>query len=227
MSDPGASIGSSDLPYDDQVFINCPFDDDYRPMFHAVAFAILACGFTPRSALEITVGGTPRIALIVSLIRACRLAVHDVSRIELGDGGLPRFNMPLELGLWLGACHFGDLSHRNRRCLILDTKRFRYQKFISDIAGQDPAAHDNKPATAIRRVRDFLLTVWPDVRPAPPGGAHIAQRFAEFQAALPLLCDDIHIIEDELTFIDRARLARSWLSTVEPAARRVGSRLRS
>lgn len=226
MSDPGGSIGSIGLPYEDQVFINCPFDDGYRPVFHAIAFAILACGFTPRSALEITDGGTPRIAVIVSLIRACRLAVHDISRIELSDGGLPRFNMPLELGLWLGAGHFGDHVHGHKKCLILDAEEFRYQKFISDIAGQDPRAHGNDPAIAIRRVRDFLLTVWPEGKNAPPGGVHIARRFAEFRSALPLLCDDANITEDELTFIDRARLARRWLTAVEPPEQEPGRRLR-
>lgn len=208
--------GTSRLAYDTQVFINCPFDDGYRPIFHALAFAILACGFTPRSALEFTDGGTPRIAIIVDLIRSCRLAVHDLSRIELNDGGLPRFNMPLELGLWLGAGQFGDEIHRDKKCLILDAEQFRYQKFISDIAGQDPAAHDNRPTTAIRRVRDFLLSVSREGEPAPPGGAHIGQRFAEFQIALPLLCGDAHLTEDELTFIDRVRLARGWLAAVEP-----------
>jgi len=203
------------LAYDNQVFINCPFDDGYRPMFDAIAFAILACGFMPRSALEIIDGGTTRFTVIVDLMRACRLAVHDLSRIELSDHGLPRFNMPLELGLWLGAAQFGDEFHRNKKCLILDSQQFRYQKFISDIAGQDPKSHDDEPATVIRRVRDFLLTVWPDGEPAPPGGAHIGQRFLEFQSALPLLCGDANLTQDELTFIDRVRLARRWLDAVE------------
>ena len=225
MSDPNASIGSIGLPYDNQVFINCPFDDGYRPLFHAIAFAILACGFTPRSALEITDGGTPRIAVIVSLIRACRLAVHDISRIELTDDGLPRFNMPLELGLWLGAGHFGDQAHRGKKCLILDAEQSRYRKFISDIAGQDPSSHDNDPATAIRRVRDFLLTVCPEGQPVPPGGAHLAQRFAQFQSELPLMCDDAQITPDELTFIDRVMLVRRWLTTVESPGRRTNQRL--
>lgn len=217
MSGSGDTVRPARLAYDNQVFINCPFDNGYRPMFDAIAFAILACGFTPRSALEITDGGTPRIAIIVDLIRVCRLAVHDLSRIELSDGGLPRFNMPLELGLWLGAGQFGDENHQHKKCLILDSEKFRYQKFISDIAGQDPAAHDDKPATVIRRVRDFLLTVWPDGAQALPGGAHIGQRFTEFQSVLPLLCADAHLTQDELTFIDRVRLARRWLAAVESA----------
>ena len=36
----------------DCVFVNCPFDAEYWPIFEAIVFGILDCGFTPRSALE-------------------------------------------------------------------------------------------------------------------------------------------------------------------------------
>jgi len=35
---------------------------------------------------------------------------HDISRTELNEHSLPRFNMPLELGLFLGASRFGQLE---------------------------------------------------------------------------------------------------------------------
>ena len=34
------------------VFLNCPFDPEYQPLFDAVIFAIVCSGFMPRSALE-------------------------------------------------------------------------------------------------------------------------------------------------------------------------------
>ena len=50
---------------------------------------------------------------------------------------LPRFNMPLELGLFLGAKSFSDEPRqKKKRCLILDSNPYRYQKFLSDIAGR-------------------------------------------------------------------------------------------
>ena len=49
--------------------------------------------------------------------------------------------MPLELGLFLGAKRFGRGEQKSKTCLILDVERYRYQKFISDISGQDIAAH--------------------------------------------------------------------------------------
>ena len=38
--------------YDVSVFLNCPFDDAYRPLLHAALFAIQDCGFIARTALE-------------------------------------------------------------------------------------------------------------------------------------------------------------------------------
>jgi hypothetical protein len=38
------------VPYSRQVFLNCPFDDDYRPLLRAAIFAVQACGFTARDA---------------------------------------------------------------------------------------------------------------------------------------------------------------------------------
>lgn len=180
-------------------------------MFDAIVFAVWACGFTPHSALEIANAGKPRIAIIADLIGVCRLGIHDISRIELNDNGLPRFNMPLELGLWLGAERFGGADHVDKRCLILDTEPYRYQQFISDIGGQDIFAHQGKNDRAIGRVRNFLQAGMQEDEPLLPGGADIARRFGVFQAGLPALCENERIDVGELTFIDHARLAKSWL----------------
>jgi hypothetical protein len=103
------------------VFINCPFDDRYRPLFHAAVFAVVDCGFVPRCALEVDDGSEVRINKVCDLIGECRFGIHDLSRTELDSRSkLPRFNMPLELGLFIGAKRFGGASHRRKSCLILD-----------------------------------------------------------------------------------------------------------
>jgi hypothetical protein len=43
---------ASAASYDQCVFINCPFSADYKPIFQAILFAVYACEFRPRSALE-------------------------------------------------------------------------------------------------------------------------------------------------------------------------------
>lgn len=45
--------------------------------------------------------------------------------------------MPLELGIFLGAKRYGDDNDRLKRCLILDVEQYRFQKFISDLAGME------------------------------------------------------------------------------------------
>jgi hypothetical protein len=127
----------------DGVFINCPFDAAYRRMFEALVFTVKACGFQPRSAREADEGGQPRIEKIIEIIRQAPYGVHDLSRTQLDKGSrLPRFNMPFKLGLFLGASRYGDVTQCSKKCLIFDVTPFRYQKFISDIAGQAVHAHE-------------------------------------------------------------------------------------
>ncbi|KQV44681.1 hypothetical protein [Duganella sp. Root336D2] len=94
--------------YNDNVFINCPFDEEFKPLQNAMVFAIFDCGFVPRCALEENDGADIRLDKIKRLIQSSRYGVHDISRTELDPANsLPRFNMPLELGLFLGARQYG------------------------------------------------------------------------------------------------------------------------
>jgi len=43
---------ASSIRYGKNVFINCPFDDEYLPIFRAVVFTVAACGYRPRCTLE-------------------------------------------------------------------------------------------------------------------------------------------------------------------------------
>ena len=89
--------------YEDSVFINCPFDSEYRAIFYALVFAVYDCGYVARCALEVDDSGLVRIQKIQQMISDCRFGVHDISRVESDpQTQLPRFNMPLELGLFLG-----------------------------------------------------------------------------------------------------------------------------
>jgi hypothetical protein len=133
------------------VFINCPFDSSYRPLFQAITFSVLRSGFNPRCAAEVDDSAQIRLLKIQDIIAACRYGIHDISRTEVdGDPALPRFNMPLELGLFLGAKRYGTREQPQKRTLVLDTQPYRYQRFISDIAGQDIPAHGGDPARAAR-----------------------------------------------------------------------------
>ena len=135
--------------YASNVFINCPFDNEYSPIRNAIVFAVFDCGFVPRSALEEDDGGDVRFEKIKRLISISKFGVHDISRTELDDiNDLPRFNIPLELGVFIGATRFGDTHQRKKNTLILDKEPHRYQIFMSDIAcdGSFPCERISWPA---------------------------------------------------------------------------------
>lgn len=198
--------------YDHDVFINCPFDPEYRPMLDALVFVVHDCGFQARCALEIDDSGRVRIENIVELIGERRYGIHDISRTELdADNELPRFNMPLELGLFLGATRFGSPKQRKKRSLILDREPYRYQKFVSDISGQDIKSHDSDPETAIRRVRDWLRNSPTIAGFSIPGPQRIVERYKLFQQELPELCRRTHLDPDDLIFNDFTACVSEWL----------------
>ncbi len=90
------------------IFINCPFDPSYKPIFEALIFAIYDLGFVARCALEFDDASTNRFQKISDLIAESPYGVHDISFVKLDKvTKLPRFNMPLELGLFLGCKHYG------------------------------------------------------------------------------------------------------------------------
>jgi hypothetical protein len=104
-------------------------------------------------------GAEVRIDKIVRIIGQCGHGIHDISRVEPDRGsGLPRMNMPFELGLFLGAQRYGNARQKEKTCIIFDRHPYRYQQFLSDIAGQDIRVHAGDPGEIIRVVRNALMT---------------------------------------------------------------------
>lgn len=196
--------------YSRQVFLNCPFDEEYRPLFEAIIFAVLHCGFVIRCAREREDSGEPRIAKICEIIRGSQFGIHDISRVELDRAhSLPRFNMPLELGLFLGAKAYAqDPKQRAKRCLILDTEPYRYQKFLSDISGQDIRAHAADPMKALGITRDWLRNV---SKRELPGVKAVVRSYLDFQRELPAILEDLDISHQDLQFVDFVNVTMEWL----------------
>lgn len=179
-------------------------------MFDAIVFAITDLGFVARSAQEDDDGGEFRLAKIQRIIAECKFGVHDISAVQLDPNhGLPRFNMPLELGLFLGCKHYGIPAQRNKVSLVFDSVPHRYQIFISDIAGQDIHSHGANVETAIRELRTWLATA--SKRKRLPGGRDIFERYGRFQADLPALCRELRLQPTEITFNDLRQMIVDWL----------------
>ena len=198
--------------YNDNVFINCPFDAAYKPLFDAMVFTVHDCGFITRCALEEEDASQVRIDKIYTIIADCRYGIHDISRIELDENsGFPRFNMPLELGIFLGAKKFGIADQKKKKCLVLDKEPYRYQQFISDIAGQDIQVHDNKIETLVRVVRNWLRTA--SGRQTIPGGHIIWEHYQTFLTELPQTAEKCLLEADDLIFNDYLLVIATWQET--------------
>jgi hypothetical protein len=112
------------------VFINCPFDSDYKHCFEALIFTVLASGYRAQCALADSNSGDIRFEKLCRLIEVCDKAVHDLSRVELNPSGLPRFNMPFEFGLFLGAQRFGGKNRKSKTVLAMVATRRDWQRRI-------------------------------------------------------------------------------------------------
>lgn len=199
--------------YENSVFINCPFDPEYWPLFEAITFSVYDLGYYPRCALEVDDSSEVRIQKITQIIRECRLSIHDISRTETsGTPPLPRLNMPLELGIFMGAKSFGTGRHKRKAAMILDTERFRFQRFISDIAGQDIRAHEANTEKVIRHVRAFLLSQSPRTA-FLAGPEKVIQRFQQFKAELPGSLEALHIESSDFGYQDLIRLVAGYVAS--------------
>lgn len=184
------------------VFINCPFDEIYQPLLHTLIFTIHACGFIPRSALEYDDSDDVRIQKINKLIEECQYGIHDLS-LEA-----PRFNMPLELGIFIGCQQFGNPEQRKKKYLILENHAHQSRQFISDLSGQDLKAHTNDAQTLMRCVREWLSNKSQKRLPHSPS---LLEKYESFKAILPELCLSENWVEAELTFADYSSLVVAWL----------------
>jgi hypothetical protein len=198
--------------YNYSVFINCPIDDAYKPLFRAVVFAVLRCGYAVRCALEEDDASEIRLSKIFRMIAESRFGIHDLSRTALDRRSrLPRFNMPFELGIFLAAKYFGRNEHDRKVCLVFERRRHSYETFISDIKGQDIVAHSNVPRTAVTTVRDWLASNSP--RRRLEGGHMVWRDYNAFARWLPGQCRRVNLREQDLTFGDYANLVYEWIES--------------
>jgi len=198
--------------FDKNVFVNCPFDEQFQPLFRAIVFTVHDMGFRARCALEASNAGNVRIDKIQNIISQCKYSIHDLSRTQLDRRyRLPRFNMPLELGLDLGCKRFGKAHEQEKVVLVLDVEQYRYQRFISDIAGQDVYAHGGTQRAVITEVREWLR---PELDPRSvniPSSPEVISRFRSFKRNLPEICNNLHLDFNDLRFLDYGHAVATWI----------------
>lgn len=182
-----------------------------------MVFTVVACGFNPRSALEESDSSQNRLDKIQSLIGQSAYGIHDISRVKLArPRDLPRFNMPFELGLDISCKRHGSPAQARKKLLVLDSKPYRYQKSLSDIAGQDIKAHADNPNKILVIVRDWLRTA--SGRQDLPGPDAIKRDFRRLAAALPAMCAAAGLRRTKLPFVEYVALVRVALATANEDA---------
>lgn len=151
-------MSSSD--FSRNVFVNCPFDAEYEPILQAILFCLVRFGLKPRIATERSDAGETRLEKIAKLIEESKYSIHDLSRCQARVVGEHyRLNMPFELGMDFGCRKYAGEPFSEKKILIFEEERFRYQAAISDLAGIDIQAHGGKHELAIRKVRTWLASL--------------------------------------------------------------------
>ncbi|MBI4903090.1 MAG: hypothetical protein HY820_05605 [Acidobacteria bacterium] len=154
----------------------------------------------------------------MTLISESDFGIHDISRTQLSESGLPRFNMPFELGLYLGCIRFGGRNHESKRALVLDSEAYRYQQYLSDLAGNDPDAHHNDAAVVIEKVRGWLQSVCEEQLPGP---VHIRDSYRYFEQAYPAMAGARGLATGAVPYSDVVYTMREWMTSYV-LGRRVG-----
>ncbi len=88
---------------------------------------------------------------------------------------IPKFNMPLELGMDLGYHHFN--GHSKKSLLITLESKQKFTDFISDLGGYDIKEHKGVPRTIIKDILAWLEANDEKI----PSGNVIHTQFGEYQ----------------------------------------------
>tara|TARA_B100001939_G_scaffold323313_1_gene314437 strand:+ start:1638 stop:2267 length:630 start_codon:yes stop_codon:yes gene_type:complete len=161
------------------VFINCPFDEKYEPVLQAILFCIVYLGFSPRLATERNNSAEYRLDKIAEFIEGSKYSIHDLSRCQATRKGEHyRLNMPFELGVDYGCRKYFGRGREDKKILILEEKKYRYQASISDLAGCDIQSHSGDFEKAVRKVRNWLVC---EADVTAEGPKRILGAYADFQ----------------------------------------------
>ena len=146
------------MAFENNIFINCPFDNDYYPILRPLIFTIIYHGYTPRISLENSDSGQPRLDKLRGLINDSKYSIHDLSRLQsIKKREFYRLNMPFELGIDFGCRVFSNDGHGEKKFLILEKESYNYMKALSDINGFDIKQHSNSPQGVIKAVRNWFV----------------------------------------------------------------------
>lgn len=134
----------------ESVFLNIPYDNAFEELYLAYIVGLTQLGLRVNATLAVPNQG--RLDTIIQLIEESDFSIHDLSRIEASHG-VPRFNMPVELGLALYRSHITKGKHR---VFIFESNPYPTQRSTSDVNGIDPQIHHGTPKGLMGGLRNIL-----------------------------------------------------------------------
>jgi hypothetical protein len=135
----------------ESVFLNIPYDAEFEDLYLAYIVGLTELGL--KLNLTLAVPNDRRLDTIIDLIEESNFSIHDLSRIE-SSKGIPRFNMPLELGL---ALYRAKTSRGKHRVYVFESEAYRAQRSTSDINGLDPQIHGGTPKGVMAGLRNIFF----------------------------------------------------------------------
>lgn len=156
-----------------------------------------------------------RLDKIIKCIRNCQYSIHDLSRLEISANGLPRMNMPFELGLFYGARHFGNKVQQQKNALIFERDKYTYLEFITDLRGVDVKAHHNDPETVICKIRHWLKTATDKV--SIPNTRQLIKSYRTFASSMKMFTANALYNKEDILFSDCCKIAKETLFEMQIA----------
>jgi len=207
--------------HENDVFINCPFDQRYTALIRPLLFTVLYVGCTPRLASERFNSGEERLGKICELIQSSRLSIHDISRAKSEKKGeILRMNMPFELGIDFGCRLFGGNDKRNKVFLVLEREKHACDKALSDFSGMDVKNHNDNPEELVREVRNWFVENGMASNRVP--ATRIWDDFNEFMADFYTRRKNEGFNDKDLQMMpipEYIDFTRAWLSAWTPATK--------
>lgn len=139
----------------EKIFINCPYDKKYKPLFFALIYICQFYEYEPIFAAD-EGSSSDRMGIIVDCMKKSKYSIHDISRIESKN---PRFNMPFELGMYYMHMHE---NAKEKKMLVLEGKANISDITLSDLSGTEIKCHNNKLEDLFKAVRPFFIQLKKD-----------------------------------------------------------------
>ena len=196
------------------VFLNVPYDEEFRSLYLAYIVGLYQLGFVPHLTSEIP-GGGRRLDRIIQLKQSCRYSIHDLSRVEVSvaPSATPRFNMPLELGMTIT---WQILNPDQHTWFVCESETFRIQRTASDLNGTDAYIHGGKVEGVFRELCNAFRR---DSSPSVPDML-VAYRVADSALNSFLDRNGTRNPFDRSVFMDLCRLPSrlaAWIRHTKPA----------